>query len=140
MRSLSLDYRQATGSKLRATLVDVGRHEIRAWSPSRRDHLRDVRFGAESELAYRVLAARPQDSAPTPEQRRFLSLLVDGEQTGDDLARSVDFRDPDFAAAARDAQARGWLQMTLGGLGGLFARPPTWFELTALGSQALSDE
>jgi hypothetical protein len=137
VRSLSLDYRVATEAELRETLVEVGRREARSLRRSRRDSLQDVRFGVESELAYRVLAAREEESAPTAEQQRFLSLLLEGKRPSDDLGRIVDFRDPDFVAAVRDAEARGWLQVSLGGIGGLVARPASWFEITPLGSRIL---
>jgi hypothetical protein len=137
VRSLSLDDRQATEAELREALVEVGRREARSWRRSRRDYLKDARFGAESELAYRVLAARTEENAPTTEQRRFLSLLREGKRQSDDLGRIVDFRDPNFVAGLRDAEARGWLQVSLGGIGGLVARPPSWFEITPLGSRIL---
>jgi hypothetical protein len=65
--------------------------------------------------------------------------LRDGKQPSTDLGRDVDFRDPDVVAAIRDAEARGWLRMELGGIGGMLACPPTWFEITALGTQQLSE-
>ncbi len=140
MRSLTRDYRQATEAELRETLVEVGRRQVRSWSRGRRDYLKLVRFWVESELAYRVLAARPLESAPTAAQQRFLLLIRNGKRSSDDLERIVDFRDPDFEAAFRDAQARGWLKWSLGGIGGLVGKPPSWFEITPLGIQVISTE
>jgi hypothetical protein len=96
-----------------------------------------VRFWVETELAYRELAARPAGSAPTTEQRQFLSLLSNGTRHSGDLVPVVDFGDPDVAAAVRDAIGRGWIKDMIA-IGGVLVRPPTWFEITPLGRQKLA--
>jgi hypothetical protein len=94
--------------------------------------------GAEWELERRVLAARPSDAPPTAEQRRFLALLQAGPRNSYELAEHIDLDDPKRMAAMRDACDRGWIESRLGGIGGIVARPPAWFELTAHGETALN--
>jgi hypothetical protein len=134
--TVSADFRAMSDPELREVAAEAHRRESRVWS-RRRLWWKEVRWGAEGELAYRVLAARPKGSAPTSTQRTFLELLLHGERDSHDLARSVDFGDPELCGAARDAIARGWVRGSLAGIGGIFARPPMLYELTPLGLQEL---
>jgi len=133
---LSTDFRAMTDPELREVSAEAHRRESRIWSRGR-SWWKEVWWGAEGELAYRVLAARPAESAPTAAQRSFLGLLREGARDSHDLAEFVDFADPAFCGAARDTLARGWVRMPYIAIGSIVAPSPTLFELTPLGLREL---
>jgi hypothetical protein len=98
-----------------------------------------MRCGAEVEIASRLLAARPNGRPPTVAQRAFMELLRDGGRYSHELSQEIDYNDSETFAAVRDAQRRGWVDSSLGGIGGLLMHPPAWYELTQAGREALGD-
>jgi hypothetical protein len=128
-----MDYGALTSEQLRELGIDAHRRERRAWRPGSRRWWRHVWHAAEYEVARRDLAARPEGAPPNKEQRSFLELLdARGVQTDNELADVVDFEDPVVGAAISDADARGWIKVSLA-IGGIGSPPPTWYELTPLG-------
>jgi hypothetical protein len=114
----------ATADRRRRRILS--RRKIRLWAQR-------LWEGAEWELERRALARRPANAPPTAEQLRFLLLLRSGVRSSDELAEAFDFDDPKLLAAIFDADARGWVESRLGGFGGVYVHPPTWYEITSLG-------
>jgi hypothetical protein len=125
-----------TDPQLREIADDAGRHQRRLLV-RRRWWWRDLSYGAEVELAYRALAARPEGSRPTDEQQRVLGVLRVGPWTRRyPFAAEAGLDLVTYAAALRDAQKRGWIQGEVGPFGGHDVRPgPGKTELTTEGSQ-----
>jgi hypothetical protein len=125
-------------SDLERLAIEARRREKAFWSRSKqRWWWKQVRYGAEFEVALRTLAARPGGSPPTVQQTAFLELLRDGARNSHELEQEIDYNDPELYAAMRDAQLRGWVRGWLGGIGGVVAHPPAWYELTATGRDEL---
>jgi hypothetical protein len=127
-------------SELRAIAKDAGRRE-RRFVVRGRWRWRDLRHGAEVELAYRELAARPEASPPTDEQRRILEVLSVGPWTHNTTFAADAGLDPvAYDAAVRDAEKRGWIRGEIGGIGGYYARPVGKSELTPEGRKQLAEQ
>ena len=130
--------RAMADSDLERLAIEARRRASAFWSrPRQRWWWKQVRYGAEFEVALRTLAARPWGSPPTVQQAGFLELLRDGARNSHELAQVIDYDDPELYAAIRDAQVRGWVRGWLGGIGGVVAHPPAWYELTATGHDEL---
>jgi hypothetical protein len=84
-----------------------------------------------------ILAPRDGLNAPSTTQRRFLQALADGEQSHETLSQDFDFNDPATVGELILVDQAGWVAVSLGGIGGLLARPPTWYALTDSGREAL---
>jgi hypothetical protein len=98
-------------SDLQQLVIEARRRKRAFWSrPKQRRWWTQVRYGAEFEVAFRTLAARPGGSPPTVQQTAFLELLRNGARNSHELAQDIDYNDPELYAAMRDAQARGWVR------------------------------
>jgi hypothetical protein len=129
-----------TDAELREIADDAGRHERRLVA-RRRWRWRELRYGAEVELAYRALAARPEASRPTDQQRRILEVLRVGPWRHDRPFAAEAGLDPvAYAAAVRDADERGWIRSEIGGIGGYYVRPVGKTELTPEGRKQLAEQ
>ena len=129
------DYRAMSAEELRDAASHARRRASRVWCRGgRRARWTSVLQAAEQELVRRELASRPDAAGPTEQQRAFLELLRQGRQSSFELAHRIDFENPRLRATLVDAVERGWVSMTLGGIGGLMARPPTWFEFESPGA------
>jgi hypothetical protein len=134
------DLRSLEDGELREVATDARRRE-KQWFVRRRRRWwwSQVRYAADYELSYRVLAARPVGSQPTADQRLILGVLQPGPWTGGDLAEVVGLDQADCGAAVKDASERGWIRGAIGGIGGLHSRPQGMTELTPEGHQQLSE-
>jgi hypothetical protein len=120
-------------AELREIADEAGRRERRLFV-RRHWWWRELRYWAEVELAYRALAARPEASPPTDEQRRILEVLrVRPWRHNRTFAAEAALGSVAYAAAVRDAEKRGWIRGEIGGIGGYYARPVGKTELTPEG-------
>jgi hypothetical protein len=85
-----------------------------------------------------VLAPRDGLRGPIATQKRFLEALAYGEQSHETLSEAFDFNDPATVGELILADDAGWFSTSLGGIGGLFARPSPSYVLTDRGREALT--
>ena len=128
------DYREMTVSQLRDFAAEARRRRDRIWCRGNHRLRWNWRlYAAEYELALRELGVRPRGSGPTRRQRMFLELLASGKRSSFELESHLDFDDPALGVAVIDAQQRGWVALTLAGIGGMRSRPASSYDVTEFG-------
>jgi hypothetical protein len=85
-----------------------------------------------------ILAPRDGLKGPSATQTRFLEALAHGEQSHETLSEDFDFNDPATVGELILADDAGWVSTSLGGIGGLLARPSPSYALTDRGREALT--
>ena len=85
-----------------------------------------------------ILAPRDGSRGPSTTQARFLEALTNGEQSHETLSEDFDFTDPATVGELILADDAGWVSTSLGGFGGLLARPSPSYALTDHGREALT--